>query len=200
MTVQQSLRAASLRGLCGGAVQLPGDRAYDMARAPWNLVVSDYPAAVAYPAFPEEVAEVVRAAQAAGLSVAPQGTGHGAPALGGRLADAVLLRTSAMTELSIDPENRIARVGAGVLWGDVAEAAGRYGLATLHPSSPDVGVVGYSIGGGIGWYARRLGLQCNSVTAVEVVLADGTFVRATADSDPDLFWALRGGGTPLGVV
>ncbi len=200
MTVQQSLRAASLRGLCGGAVQLPGDPAYDMARAPWNLVGSDYPAAVAYPAFPEEVAEVVRAAQAAGLSVAPQGTGHGAPALGGRLADAVLLRTSAMTELRIDPETRIARVGAGVLWGDVAEAAGRYGLATLHPSSPDVGVVGYSLGGGIGWYARRLGLQCNSVTAVEVVLADGTFLRATADSDADLFWALRGGGTPLGVV
>jgi FAD/FMN-containing dehydrogenase len=200
VTVQQGLAAASLRGLCGGAVHLPGDPAYDMARAPWNLRVTDYPAAVAYPALPEEVVEVVRAAVAAGLSVAPQGTGHGAPALGGRLADAVLLRTSAMTELDVDPENRIARVGAGVLWGDAAEAAGRHGLATLHPSSPDVGVVGYSLGGGIGWYARRLGLQCNAVTAVELVLADGTFVRATANSDADLFWALRGGGTPLGVV
>ena len=105
-----------------------------------------------------------------------------------------------MNEVRIDPENRIARVGAGVLWGDLAEAAGAHGLAALHPSSPDVGVVGYSIGGGIGWYARRLGLQCNAVTAVELVLADGTFVRATAESEPDLFWALRGGGTPLGVV
>jgi FAD/FMN-containing dehydrogenase len=171
-----------------------------MARSPWNLRNSDYPAAVAYPALPEEVAEVVKAAAAAGLSVAPQGTGHGAPALGGRLADAVLLRTSAMTELSLDPATRIARVGAGVLWGDVAEEAGRHGLASLHPSSPDVGVVGYTLGGGIGWYARRLGLQCNVVTAIELVLADGTFVRATADSDADLFWALRGGGTPLGVV
>jgi FAD/FMN-containing dehydrogenase len=200
VTVQQGLRAASLRGLCGGAVHLPGDPAYDMARAPWNLRMSDYPAAVAYPALPDEVAEVVRAAAAAGLSVAPQGTGHGAPALGGRLAEAVLLRTSAMTELTIDPEKRIARVGAGVLWGDVAERAAEHRLATLHPSSPDVGVVGYSLGGGIGWYARQLGLQCNAVTAVELVLADGTFVRATADSDADLFWALRGGGTPLGVV
>jgi FAD/FMN-containing dehydrogenase len=198
--VQDDLRAAGLRGLCGGAVHLPGDPAYDMARTPWNLLVSDHPAAVAYPAFPDEVADVVRAAAEAGLKVAAQGTGHGAPALEGRLGDAVLLRTSAMNELHVDAENRIARVGAGVLWGDLADAAGVYGLAALHPSSPDVGVVGYSIGGGIGWYARLLGLQCNAVTAAELVLADGTFVRATADSDADLFWAARGGGTPLGVV
>jgi FAD/FMN-containing dehydrogenase len=200
VTVQQGLRAASLRGLCGGAVQLPGDPAYDMARTPWNLQVSDHPAAVAYPAFPDEVAEVIRAATAAGLSVAAQGTGHGAPALEGRLAEAVLLRTSAMNEMTIDPRSRTVRVGAGVLWGDLAELAGAHGLASLHPSSPDVGVVGYSIGGGIGWYARRLGLQCNAVTAAELVLADGTFVRATADHEAELFWAIRGGGTPLGVV
>jgi FAD/FMN-containing dehydrogenase len=155
---------------------------------------------VAYPAFPEEVADVVRAAADAGLSVAAQGTGHGAPPLEGRLEDAVLLRTSAMRELRVDAADRIARVGAGVLWGDLVEAAGRQGLAALHPSSPDVGVVGYTLGGGIGWYARRLGLQCNAVTAAELVLADGTFVRATADSEAELYWALRGGATPLGVV
>jgi FAD/FMN-containing dehydrogenase len=200
VTLQQGLRAAGLRGLCGGAVHLPGDPAYDMARAPWNLQMSDHPAAVAYPAFPDEVSEVVRTAADLGLSVAAQGTGHGAPALAGRLGDAVLLRTSAMNDLRIDPEARTARVGAGVLWGDLTEAAGAHGLAGLHPSSPDVGVVGYSIGGGIGWYARVLGLQCNAITAAELVLADGTFVRATADSEADLFWALRGGGTPLGVV
>jgi FAD binding domain len=205
MTQQQApvtarTRAESLRGLCGGAVHLPGDPAYDMARAPWNLQACDSPAAVVYPAFPDEVAQVLRAAAAAGLAVAPQGTGHGAPPLEGRLADAVLLRTSAMAELSVDPERRLARVGAGVLWGDLADAAARYGLAARHPSSPDVGVVGYSLGGGIGWYARRLGLQCSAVTAVELVLADGTFVRATADREPDLFWALRGSAAPLGVV
>ena len=72
-------RAESLRGLCGGSVHLPGDPAYDMARSPWNLQVVDLPAAVTYPAFPDEVAEVLRAATAAGLAVAPQGTGHGAP-------------------------------------------------------------------------------------------------------------------------
>ena len=200
MTVQQDVRAAGLRGLCGGAVHLPGDTAYDLARTPWNLAVDDRPAAVAYPGHPDEVAEVLCAAAAAGLSVAAQGTGHGAPPLSGRLSDAVLLRTSAMSEIAIDPDRRIARAGAGVLWGDLAAAAGRHGLAALHPSSPDVGVVGFSIGGGIGWYARQLGLQCNAVTAAELVLADGTFVRATAEHEPDLFWAIRGGGTPLGVV
>jgi FAD/FMN-containing dehydrogenase len=200
VTVQETLPAARLRALCGGAVHLPGDPSYDMARTPWNLLVSDYPAAVTYPAFPDEVAEVLRAAASLGLHVAAQGTGHGAPPLAGRLTDAVLLRTSAMNELHVDPERRVARVGAGVLWGDLAAAAGTHGLAALHPSSPGVGVVGFSIGGGIGWYARRHGLQCNAVTAVELVLADGTFVRATEESDAELFWAIRGGGTPLGVV
>ncbi len=150
-------RAESLRGLCGGSVHLPGDTLYDMARSPWNLQVSDHPAAVAYPAFPDEVAEVLSAAAAAGLQVAPQGTGHGAPPLEGRLTEAVLLRTSAMTELRVDPQRRVVRTGAGVLWGDLVAAAGAHGLAALHPSSPDVGVVGYSLGGGIGWYARGSG-------------------------------------------
>jgi FAD/FMN-containing dehydrogenase len=200
MATAAPLRAERLRGLCGGSVQLPGDPAYDMARSPWNLQMSDYPAAVAYPAFPDEVAEVLRAASAAGLRVAAQGTGHGAPPLEGRLGDAVLLRTSAMTDLEVHADRRTVRAGAGVLWGDLADAAGRHGLAARHPSSPDVGVVGYTLGGGIGWYARRLGLQCNAVTAVELVLADGTLVRAGAEAESELFWALRGGAAPLGVV
>ena len=201
MTQQSApARAEGLRGLCGGSVQLPGDPAYDMARSPWNLQMRDYPAAVAYPAFPDEVAEVLRAAADAGLQVAAQGTGHGAPPLEGRLGNAVLLRTSAMTELEVDADRRTVRAGAGVLWGDLADTVGHVGLAARHPSSPDVGVVGYTLGGGIGWYARRLGLQCNAVTAVELVLADGTPVRATAEAEPDLFWALRGGAAPLGVV
>ena len=193
-------RAETLRGLCGGAVHLPGDPGYDLARAPWNVQAATFPAAVTYPAFADEVADVLRTAAAAGLAVAPQGTGHGAAPLQGRLGDAVLLRTAALGELSIDEDRRIARVGAGVLWGDLVDAAGTVGLAGLHPSSPDVGVAGYSIGGGIGWYARRLGLQCNALTAAEVVLADGSFVRATADSEAELFWGLRGSGMPLGVV
>ena len=193
-------RAEILRGLCGGAVHLPGDPAYDEARMPWNLQADSRPAAVAYPAFPHEVSTVLRAAASAGLQVAPQGTGHGAPPLAGHLSDAVLLRTSAMTELRVDAARRTARVGAGVLWGDVVERAGRVHLAALHTSSPGVGVVGSSLGGGLSWYARQHGLQCSAITAVELVLADGTFVRATDDVDSDLLWAARGGGGGFGVV
>ncbi len=192
--------AEALRGLCGGAVHLPGDPAFDEVRWPWNLQVDARPAAVAYPAFPAEVADVVRAAASVGLRVAPQGTGHGAPPLAGRLEDAVLLRTSAMTELRIDAERRTARVGAGVRWGDVADRAGSFDLAALHTSSPSVGVVGSSIGGGLSWYARHAGLQCSAITAVELVLADGTFVRATETQDSQLLWAARGGGGGFGVV
>ncbi len=189
-----------LRRLCGGAVYLPGDPQYDDARRPWNLRTDDHPAAVAYPAFPDEVAELVRAARAAGLRVAPQGTGHGAPPLSGQLGDAVLLRTSAMTEVRIDAANRTARVGAGVLWGDVVNRAGAARLACRHMSSPGVGVVGSSLGGGISWYGRAHGLQSGAVTAVEVVLADGSIVRATDRENSDLLWAARGGGGGFGVV
>jgi FAD/FMN-containing dehydrogenase len=193
-------RAQTLRGLCGGAVHLPGDPAYDEARLPWNLQAESRPAAVVYPALPAEVASVVRAAREAGLKVAPQGTGHGAPPLAGQLGDAVLLRTSAMTELRIDPDRRVARVGAGVLWGDVTARAGVHGLSALHTTSPGVGVVGSSLGGGLSWYSRHSGLQCSALTAVELVLADGRFVRATDDRDADLMWAARGGGGGFGVV
>jgi FAD/FMN-containing dehydrogenase len=189
-----------LRGLCGGAVHAPGDALYDEARMPWNLQVDARPAAVAYPAFQDEVASVVRAAASAGLKVAPQGTGHGAPPLAGRLGDAVLLRTSAMTELTIDAGRHTARVGAGVLWGDVVARAGASRLAARHTTAAGVGVVGTSLGGGLSWYARQAGLQCSALTAVELVLADGTFVRATDDSDADLMWAARGGGGGFGVV
>lgn len=192
--------AESLRGLCGGAVHLPGDPGFDMASSPWNLQVQHHPAAVAYPASPSEVADVLRAARRAGLQVAPQGTGHGAAPLDGHLGASVLLHTAGLNDFSIDVERRTARVGAGVLWGDLVEVAGHDGLIGLHPSAPDVGVVGYSISGGIGWYARHLGLQAHAITAAEVVLADGSIVRASADHEPELLWGLRGGGMPLGVV
>ncbi|WP_432479482.1 FAD-binding oxidoreductase [Nocardioides sp. GXQ0305] len=192
--------AEVLRGLCGGAVHLAGDAAYDEVRLPWNLQADSRPAAVAYPAFPSEVADVVRAAASVGLRVAPQGTGHGAPPLAGRLDDAVLLRTSAMTELQVDADRRTARVGAGVRWGDVIDRAASHGLAALHTTSPGVGVAGSSLGGGLSWYARHAGLQCSMLTAVELVLADGTFVRATDSDDSELLWAARGGSGGFGVV
>jgi FAD/FMN-containing dehydrogenase len=185
--------------LCNGAIHLPGDPGYDAARVPWNVAVDQRPAAVAYPATTREVADVVVAAARAGLRVAPQSTGHNARPLGA-LDDAVLVRTSAMTKVSIDAEQRIGRAEGGTLWLDVVNAAAEHGLAALHGSSPDVGVAGYSLGGGSGWYARKLGLQANNLTAVELVTADGSLVRADAETNTSLFWALRGGGGSFGVV
>ena len=192
--------AAGLRGLAGGGVHLPGDGGYDDARTPWELAVDLRPAAVAYPDTAAEVVALVRAAAAAGLRVAPLGTGHNAGPLGD-LSGTVLVRTSRLGGIDIDPDRRRARVGAGAVWADVVDRAVEYGLTALHGSSPDAGVVGYSLGGGISWYGRSLGLACNSVTAVELVTADGAVVRVDADHEPDLFWALRGGGAGnFGVV
>jgi FAD/FMN-containing dehydrogenase len=193
--------AARLRSRFRDLVQLPGDARYDELRTPWNVAVDQRPAAVAAPTTSDEVAAIVRAAGELGLRIAPQGTGHGAAmSTSSSLSDALLLRATALTGVTVDAERRIARVGSGVLWQDVASAAGAHGLAALHGSSPNVGVAGFSLGGGIGWYSRKLGLAANSVTAVEVVTADGVHRRADAVENHDLFWALRGGGGNFGVV
>jgi FAD/FMN-containing dehydrogenase len=197
---QGTADAAALRGLAGGGVFLPGDDGYEQARVPWSLTVDLQPSAVAYPDNAAEVAALVRAAAAAGLRVAPLGTGHQAGALAG-LSGAVLLRTPRMNGIEVDPATRRARAEAGAVWSDVADRAAVHRLAALHGSSPDAGVVGYSLGGGISWYGRSLGLACNSVSAVELVTADGQLVRADSGHERDLFWALRGGGAGnFGVV
>jgi FAD/FMN-containing dehydrogenase/enamine deaminase RidA (YjgF/YER057c/UK114 family) len=192
--------AAALRRACGPVVRLPGDPGYDDARTPWNVAVDQRPAAVAVPATVEEAAAVVAAAARLGLRVAPQSTGHGAAALPTRLDDVVLVRTTGFASVQVDAARRTARVEGGAVWEQVVDAAAPHGLVALHGSSPDVGVSGYTLGGGIGWYARQLGLACNSVTAVELLDATGRLVRADADTEPDLFWAVRGGGGSFGLV
>ena len=150
----------------------------------------------------DDVARVVRAARDCGLRVAPQGTGHGAGAMAARdLADVVLLRTTGLGGVVVDPERQVVRLGAGVTWEDAVEAASAHGLAVLHGSSPDVGVAGYTLGGGIGWYARKHGLAANSVTAVELVTGRGRDPSGrTRVHHADLFWAVRGGGGSFGIV
>lgn len=194
-------QAESLRGLAGGNVHLPGDPGYDHERMPWNVAVSQRPAAVAIPRDASDVSAIVRATTAAGLRVAPQSTGHNAGPLAAQgLDDVVVVRTSAMTEVSLSADGKTMRVGGGTVWLPAVEAAAQAGKAVLHGSSPDVGIAGYSLGGGIGWYARKLGLASNSLTAVELVIGDGTLVRASAEENPELFWAVRGGGGNFGVV
>ncbi len=198
-TFQPGLDLTALRDRIDGDVVGPGDYAWDEVRQAWNLSVDQHPAAVALPESPEDVVAIVAFAKANDLRVAPQGTGHGAAALD-RLDDTILLKTERMRNVTIDPDTRIARAEAGVIWIEVVEAAAEHGLAALAGSSPDVGVVGYTLGGGLSWLARKHGIGANQVTAIEVVTASGDFVRADWANEPDLFWALRGGGGAFGIV
>lgn len=194
-------RGETPRGLCGGGVHLPGDPGYDAARTPWNLAVDQRPAAVAVPHSADEVVAVVRAATAAGLRVAPQSTGHGAGPLGERaLDDVVIVRLSELTGVSVDAGARVARIIGGTLWHEIIAAAAPHGLTAPHGSSPDVAAAGYLLGGGLSFYARTHGLGANHLRAVEIVTADGSLLRASAEEHPDLFWAVRGGSGNLGVV
>ena len=142
---------------------------------------------------------IVSFAAANGLQVAPQRTGHNAEPLGA-MDDVILVRPTSLRGVEIDVERRVARVRAGSKWEDVVPRASELGLAALHGSTPDVSVAGYSLGGGVGWYARKLGLSTNSVLAIELVTADGRLRRVDHEHEPELFWALRGGGGNFGVV
>src|SRR3954453_15993454 len=188
--------AADLRP---GLLVVPGDEAWDASRAAWNLAVDQRPAAVALAAGAEDVVAVVRYARERGLRVTGQGTGHNAGPLGD-LSDVILVKTHRMRGVHIDPEMQVGRVEAGGLWEDVVGPAAAHGLAALHGSSPDVGVVGYTLGGGMSWYSRRYGLASSRVLAIEVVTADGRHLRADRRHHADLFWALKGGGGGFGIV
>ena len=194
-----STELRTLRALSRGDVVSPSDSGYDEARAAWNLAADQRPVAVAFPENESDVAFAVAYAREAGLRVSVQGTGHNPMPLGD-MSGSLLIRTHRMRRVDIDPDARIARAQAGALWADVAAPANEHGLAALAGSSPDVGVVGYSLGGGIGYLGRKHGIQTNSVTAIELVTADGDHLRVDGQNDEDLFWALRGGGGNFGVV
>jgi hypothetical protein len=189
-----------LRDVVAGHIVAPGDEGWDAARSAWNLAVDQHPALVAVPHSIEDVQAIVAYAAGNGLRIAMQGTGHNAGAIDS-LAGSVLVRTHEMRGVEIDVDRRSARVLAGDVWDDVVQPASKVGLMPLAGSSPDVGVVGYSLGGGIGWMARKRGLAANSVTAIELVTAEGDLIRADAEHHAELFWSLRGGGaSPAAVV
>jgi FAD/FMN-containing dehydrogenase len=172
---------------------------WDAATQAFNLAVLQEPAAVVFPAHERDVMAVVDFARDYGLQVAPRRTGHNAEPLGA-MDDVILVRTDALRGVEIDFARRRARVRAGSTWAQVIPAASELGLAALHGSTPDVSVAGYALGGGVGWYARRLGLAANSIAAIELVTADGRLRRVDHEHDPELFWALRGGGGNFGIV
>ncbi|HET6876643.1 MAG TPA: FAD-binding oxidoreductase [Jatrophihabitans sp.] len=165
--------------------------------AGFNLAVTHRPAVVVGATRSADVAAAVRYAAEARLPVAVQATGHGAV----RPADgAVFVSTARMQGVHVDPRRRIARVQPGVRWRAVIDAAAPHGLAPLSGSSSGVGVVGYTLGGGVGHLARRHGFAADHVRAVDLVTADGEHSTVTAESDPELFWAIRGGKGNFGIV
>jgi hypothetical protein len=186
-----------LRAAIQGRVITPDDPDYDTVRQAWNLLVDQHPALIVVAASASDVAQAVRFARNSGLGVAVQATGHGvvSPA-----DDALLIVTSQMTDVRIDAQSQTAWIEAGTQWGKVLEKAQEVGLAPLLGSSPGVGAVGYTLGGGMGWLARKYGLAADSVRFFEIVTADGQLRRASPTENADLFWGLRGGGGSFGVI
>jgi FAD/FMN-containing dehydrogenase len=187
----------SLRARLRGMAVRPGDDGYDEGRTAWNLNAVHRPALVVLAEGSEDIRCAVEFARTVGLGVGVLATGHGTgtPSDGG-----LLINTSRMRGVRIDPDARVARVEAGAVWDDVVEVAAVHGLAGLPGSSTKVGVVGYTLGGGFGWLGRRYGLAVHSVLRAEVVTADGQLVTANADEHPELFWGIKGGTGNLGIV
>jgi FAD/FMN-containing dehydrogenase len=182
-----------------GRVATQSDPDWDDARRAFNLVVDQHPSAVAFVEGAGDISTVIRFASERGLKVTAQGTGHGALPLG-PLEDTILIKTERMRGIEVDSDARTARVEAGVLARELGAAAHAEGLCSLPGTSPVVGVVGYTLGGGWNWLAQRYGFACNHVNAIELVGADGEARRVDGESDADLFWALRGGGGGYAVV
>jgi FAD/FMN-containing dehydrogenase len=199
MLISHATTFSELQSRIHGRILTDGDEAWDASRQTFNLTHDQRPAALVRVANADDVVETVRYATQRGLRVAPQSTGHNAGPIEG-LEESLLVRTDALQEVKIDVAARRARVGSGVRWGAVADPASEAGLAPLSGSSRDVGIAGYSLGGGMGWLGRKHGLQTNALTAVELVTADGELRRIDHDNETDLFWAVRGGGGNFGVV
>ena len=182
-----------------GPVIQPGDDGYDAARAVYNGMIDRRPAAVARCADVADVITAVRFAADSGLRVSVRGGGHNAGGLG-VWDDALAIDLSGLRGIRVDPAARTARVDGGCVWGDVDHATGAFGLAVPSGFISTTGVGGLTLGGGIGYLSRQYGLTIDSLISADVVLADGTFVTASEQEHPDLFWALRGGGGNFGVV
>jgi FAD/FMN-containing dehydrogenase len=180
-----------------GRLLTPEDPDYEQTRRGWNLSIDQRPALILVAGHAQDVVAGVRFAQEAGLGVGVQLTGHGVqhPA-----DDHLLIVTTRMDSVHIDAEKRTARIEAGVIWKQVLDQATPRGLAPLLGTAPHVGVVGYTLGGGIGWLGRRYGFAADSVRWIDLVTADGVLRHTSSTEHSDLFWGLRGGGGSFGVV
>lgn len=171
--------------------------AYEQLRRGWELTIDHHPAYILIPHNVADIAAGIRFARASGLAVAVQTTGHGMlyPA-----DDSLLILSSHMKAVEVDVKARTARVEAGVIWQQVLDAATPHGLAPLLGSAPNIGVIGYMLGGGIGWLGRRYGFGADSLRSIDMIGANGELLHCSPKENSDLFWALPGGGGNFGVV
>jgi FAD/FMN-containing dehydrogenase len=194
-TVPYAELAAAVRG----EVITPADAGYDQARAVYNGMIDKHPAAIARCRDTADVITCVRFARQHGVEIAVRGGAHNAAGLG-VWDDALVIDLSPMSSTTVSPEDHTVRADAGCTWGDVDHATVAFGMATPSGFLSSTGVAGLALGGGIGYLSRRFGLTVDNLIAADVVLADGTFVTASANSHSDLLWALRGGGGNFGIV
>jgi FAD/FMN-containing dehydrogenase len=193
-------RYDALRRALEGTVITPDDPGYDEAREVWNGAFDRRPAVVAYCTSAQDVARAVSFARDASLEISVRSGGaHSASGMG--VGDAgIAIDLSRMNDIVVDPQARRATVGGGALLRDVDAATQAHGLAVPLGEIGHTGVVGLALGGGMGWLTRQHGLTLDNFLGAEVVLADGRIVRAAPDENPDLFWAIRGGGGNFGIV
>src|SRR5512141_1032274 len=190
---------ASLKAGLRGSLLFPGDDGYDTARTVWNAMIDRRPAVAVHCAGVSDIKRAVDFARAHGLMPSIKGGGHNIA--GSAVCDGgLLIDLSGMRSVRVDPEAHVAHVGPGATLGDFDTEAQAFGLATPLGINSTTGVAGLTLGGGFGWLSRRHGMTIDNLLAVDVVTADGRFVRADAQENADLFWALRGGGGNFGIV
>ena len=194
-----ALAAQQQLGSFGGRLIGPDDSDYDEARSLFNAMFDKRPALIARCATAGDVAKTVAFARAHGLPIAIRGGAHNGAGLGS-VDDGVVIDLSLMRDVEVDPDARTVRVGGGCTWGEVDAATNEHGLATPSGIISTTGVGGLTLGGGLGHLTRKCGLAIDNLLEAEVVLANGEQVRASADENADLLWALKGGGGNFGVV
>src|ERR687888_1310844 len=190
---------AELRMQLRGEALTPGDPGYERARPPFNAMHPDRPSLLVRCTGTADVVDAVNFARENGIELTVRGGGHSIAGLsssdGGMVVDLSLMRA-----VVVDPEAKLARVQGGALLGDLDRETQAYGLATPSGGVSETGVAGLTLGGGYGWLRRKYGLACDNVVSAQVVCADGRVRTASADVNPDLYWALRGGGGNFGIV
>jgi len=199
MTLISDAALKELSNRFTGDLVRPGDPTYDEDRKIFNGMIDRRPALIARARSAADVAETIKFATAQGLPLSVRGGGHGIAGFA-VIDDGVVADCSLMKDVRVDPDARTIVAGAGCRWGDVDGASGAHGLATTGGTISTTGIAGFTLGGGVGFLSKKFGLACDNLIDAEVVLADGSIVRANSKENPDLFWAIRGGGGNFGVV